>query len=773
MAHSSLLTAKKRNMKKTLLLTLALFVATVVFAQEASSVILRETFDSMSIPTGWTTTDNCADNWSISTTNRAGGEANELKFSANPKAIGVSRLITTPVDLSGLSTVTVSFRHFFDKKSVSALIGIATSANNGQTWNQAWTQTYSEAGQYNVITTIKTSDIGKNNVLFCIYFQGNSNNINNWFFDDLEINSLVAIDAKVQSIDMGSIIPAGDNEIAFSVQNTGAEVITSFEVQFKMNGETITESFETELAQYETKQFSFEQTINLTPDNYNSEIEITSVNGQDDQNTVNNIVRKNISVALNKTQRLPMFEHFSSSTCSSCVPLERTIQELRDNNPGKYTYTKYVMNWPNPGDPYYNEEGGKRRVFYNVGSVPFLAYNGIGRSNKAVTQEELDEIYNTPAFVDIKGSFNTEGNTIKVVADIMSYININNVKVHISVNEKTTTGNFTYDYGLKEFHHVMMKMFPNADGSTVSFTTGEQQRFEFSHDMSTTFNEEIEDLEVALWIQDIETGEILNSRYLYEYCAHPYPAQNLQLTNNDNLTISWEAPEQGNPTGYNLYVNNELTLDNTTELSYVIENPDGFYSVEVVALYENEVRSIGTVKTVIVGCHAPVNVNYVLETFATNFDYKHKVTLTWDAVAEAELYTVYVNGEKLGDVNETSFVTGFDNNGTYAYTVTATCNSVESEHSEECVVFLEIAAIEENIPTVGIYPNPANDRLYIETQTPTQILTVEIYDAFGRQWSTVNGQQSLSIDLSGLNAGIYIIKINTKEGNIVKQFIKQ
>ena len=166
-------------MKKTLLLTLALFVSTVIFAQERS-VILRETFDSMSIPEGWTTSDNCTDNWSISNTNRAGGEANELKFSANPKAIGASRFITTPVNLSNISTVTVSFRHFFDKKSVSALIGIATSANNGQTWNQAWTQTYSEAGQYNVIQTIKTSDIGKDNVIFCIYFQGNSNNINKW-----------------------------------------------------------------------------------------------------------------------------------------------------------------------------------------------------------------------------------------------------------------------------------------------------------------------------------------------------------------------------------------------------------------------------------------------------------------------------------------------------------------------------------------------------------------------------------------------------------------
>ena len=757
-------------MKKTLLLTLALLLSTTIFAQNRS-VILRETFDSMHAPIGWATSENSSSNWLISPTNRAGGEANELKFNGEPKATGTSRIITAPVNLTGLTSVSISFRHFFDKKNMTAAIGVATSSNNGQNWNLAWSETYSETGIYNVIKTIKTPDIGKDNVVFCIYFQGNSTNINSWYFDDFEISTVEAIDAKVQSIDMKNMLPAGNNDISFTIQNTGSDVITSFEAQFKINGETITEAFETELAQYETAQFTFEKTIQLTPNNYNSEITITTVNGQEDQNKVNNTIRKNIRVALNKTQRLPMFEHFSSSTCSSCVPLERTMQELRDNNPGKYTYTKYVMNWPAPGDPYYTEEGGVRKNFYNVGGVPFLAYNGIGRSNKAVTQEELDEIYNTPAFIDIKGSFNTEENNINIVADIMAYIDIDNVKVHITVNEKTTTGNYTYDYGLSEFHHVMMKMLPDAQGKTTNFKAGEYQRFEFSYDMSKTFVEEMEDLEVAVWIQDIETNEILNSRYLYEYCEHPYPVQNLQLNNDGNLKISWEAPEKGTPSAYNLYVNNELVLEKTTETSYTIENTEGFYGVEVVALYENELTSIGVVEKIIVGCKAPINVNYVLETFATNFDYTHKVTLTWDAVYEADSYNVYLNGEKIDETEETTFVTGFNNGGTYIYTITSNCGSEESEHSEECIVSLIFASIEENNITIGIYPNPVNNILYIETEV--EIKEVVVYDVYGRQQSTVNGQQSLSIDLSNLNTGIYFVKINTNQGEIVKRFIKQ
>ena len=117
---------------------------------------------------------------------------------------------------------------------MSSTIGFATSSDNGATWNTGWSQTYSNAtstGQYEINETFSTPDMGKNNVVFCIYFKGASNNINGWYFDDLEIVSLVATDAKAQSIDMRDIIPAGNNKISFSVQNTGTDAITSFEAK--------------------------------------------------------------------------------------------------------------------------------------------------------------------------------------------------------------------------------------------------------------------------------------------------------------------------------------------------------------------------------------------------------------------------------------------------------------------------------------------------------------------------------------------------------------
>ena len=146
-------------MKKSLLLALALLLTTAVFAQ-SRAIHLRETFDSASLPEGWTTTDTGAENWVISETNNAGGEANELMLNPTPQAVGITRIITKPIDLTGMSSVTISFRHYFKKKSANAIIGIATSTN-GNTWSSAWTHTYSEEGQYTVIENISNADMGK------------------------------------------------------------------------------------------------------------------------------------------------------------------------------------------------------------------------------------------------------------------------------------------------------------------------------------------------------------------------------------------------------------------------------------------------------------------------------------------------------------------------------------------------------------------------------------------------------------------------------------
>ncbi len=594
-------------MKKTLLFVLALLLSTAMFAQNRATLI-DETFSGTDMPEGWTIAGAGAGNWSISPSNKSGGEANELHLYWTPNFNGISRVVTTPVNLTGIESVIVSFKHYLDNYTGAHTIGVATSSDNGTTWNTGWSQTYNSSQAYSVQEAITTPDMGKENVLFCVYYEGNSYNLNNWFFDDIFVFVQENLDLQLVSIDIPSTVSAGEREIQFTVKNLGATTVESFEIlgeDIGVDDNCVTmspETFEVMLAPFESIQLTMEQTMLLIPGSYNFPLEIISVNGTTDDDQTNNSLDKDIFVAMGSTQKIPMIEHFSSSTCGPCINVNYAMSQLTANNPGKYTYTKYPCYWPLPGDPYYTDEAQSRIDFYTVGAAPQTFLDGVDQGYSEVSQAALDAQYNTPAFANIRGAFTVEGNVINITADFMSYFEMENVSAYISINEKTTTGNVGNN-GETEFHHILMKMLEDGNGNTITINAGEYQRLEFSYDMDTTNVEEMSDLEVALWLQNPVTHEIYNSRYAYENSEHCYPVQNLTAKFSEDgsaINLTWDAPETGTPTGYNIYINSELIAENHPELSYTnTELAEELYHtptthfVEVVAIYADNKTSIG------------------------------------------------------------------------------------------------------------------------------------------------------------------------------------
>ena len=93
---------------------------------------------------------------------------------------------------------------------------------------------------------------------------------------------------------------------------------------------------------------------------------------------------------------------------------------------------------------------------------------------------------------------------------------------------------------------------------------------------------------------------------------------------------------------------------------------------------------------------------------------------------------------------------------------------------EEIEDYQDITGIEDKLANnVSIYPNPVKDRLYIETES--EIEDIVVFDIYGRHQVTESPshQEMISIDISNLNSGVYFVKINTAEGNIVKRFVKE
>ena len=155
------------------------------------------------------------------------------------------------------------------------------------------------------------------------------------------------------------------------------------------------------------------------------------------------------------------------------------------------------------------------------------------------------------------------------------------------------------------------------------------------------------------------------------------------------------------------------------------------------------------------------------------------IKLSWDSVEGAVLYGIFKDGEFFGGVGDTFVeVGGLDPETTYCFTV-ITITSVDSQgnvtessrESDEVCVTTAPDAVVELSTLFNVYPNPVNDKLYIETEV--EIDEVVIYDAFGRQQTTDNRQQSSVVDVSNLDSGAYIVMIRTNDGIVTKRFVKK
>lgn len=666
---------------KKLLLSVAIALLSMTMFAQTRNVVLQQSFDGTTVE-GWTIAGLGTNNWHLVASSQAGGSPNELVLDWSPQFNGTTRFVSPTVDLTGIGSVVVSFKHALDNYSGSHTLGVATSSDGGTTWNVGWSKSYSSSTQYSVCQEITTPDMGQSAVQFCIYYTGNSYNINDWYFDDIEIFTMANLDLGMTAINVADFVGSGSLPIAANVFNYGSTTATSIEASYQIdNNAPVVQTFDVNMLPLTSTTLNFAVPANLSPGSCDLTINILNVNGTADDDESNNSMSKTISVALGTAQRIPMIEHFSSSTCGPCVSVNTAMNNFCNNNAGRFTYTKYPMNWPGNGDPYYTNEGGTRRTYYGVNAVPQMFLDGKAAS-APIQNNAFNNECDVPAFAEIRGAFTVEGNTVNVSADIMSYVDLNNATVVVTINEKDTRQNIGGN-GETLFHHIMMKMLPDANGTTMNIPAGGYQHIEFTQNMSSTNVEEMDDLEVSVWVEDHAAKSIYNSHFLYENMAHPYPATNLILEEaKGDVVATWDAPELGEPTGYDVFLNGELVAENTTTREYTFPAEYGlFYVVEVQAIYDEEVNSVKAVAGIGIGL------------------------------------------------------------------------SVEEDAEVE---------------TFRMYPNPANNRVYVQAES--EIQTISIYNTLGAlvQVLNVNGE-AVELDLAGYNTGIYLINVKQANGNNATQ----
>ena len=81
--------------------------------------------------------------------------------------------------------------------------------------------------------------------------------------------------------------------------------------------------------------------------------------------------------------------------------------------------------------------------------------------------------------------------------------------------------------------------------------------------------------------------------------------------------------------------------------------------------------------------------------------------------------------------------------------------------------------MEELTSSFEIYPNPVLDKLHIDADTDADI---EIYNIKGQQVyksTRLQACEQQSIDVSDLDSGVYLVRIRTAKGDIMKRIIKK
>jgi len=602
--------------KRFLLLSILTILTSCLFAQ-SKALYINETFDGADFPPGWEKLPwsiNPSQNViSISNSNSAGGDPRELCFThvGGNTAGRWGRVLSPEIDFSNTSGVfylefLFKLEPFGDLPSV---IGVGTTTDDGETWNTIWQENYTGTVISAVAEEVESPDFFDDNVRLVFYFKTDDDFplAFRYYVDNIRLYTLVEYDASLLSINgIDEAMPQGKKEIGFNFSNKGSKTITSLEASYQFGDlPKITQVFES-LSVVQDDEFSltFAEKTQLELDNdFVLTVSIDKINGQPDQAPADNYKNMDVHTYMAFAEKRLVIDHFTSSTCSPCLHVNQLMQEFLAEFQEQTVITKYPTHIPGTGDPYYSPDVAQRMSYYAfTSSIPTIYFNG----NQLEINTFFDLFFKTYSskqvpVVEMRGNFKVEATTVKIDFNIAAYQDIEDAVLYVSVNEKHTTGN-TGNNGETDFYHVMMKMLPNGNGTPVNINRYGVQHFTFEYDMASTFVEEMNDLEVAVFIQDKTGKKIYNGNYLLERnLLENAPPTDLKLViptiKGEVFKAQWIAPANDKFTGYNVYVNDEKIASNITYNDDFFELPDGTYYddinvVKVSAVYPDGVESV-------------------------------------------------------------------------------------------------------------------------------------------------------------------------------------
>ena len=130
------------------------------------------------------------------------------------------------------------------------------------------------------------------------------------------------------------------------------------------------------------------------------------------------------------------------------------------------------------------------------------------------TVDDVADHQDIPSFMSmniVDATFTGTLVTGSVEIEVLKDLPQTDLRLQIAIVEKLTTGNVSTN-GETEFHHVMMKMLPSASGLIIgALSNGQSLSFSINTGMTGTFVEEMDDLAIVAWVEEIMPKRILQS----------------------------------------------------------------------------------------------------------------------------------------------------------------------------------------------------------------------------------------------------------------------
>ncbi|HOY85561.1 MAG TPA: choice-of-anchor J domain-containing protein [Candidatus Syntrophosphaera sp.] len=241
-------------------------------------------------PAGWTQSyqDGVTSNrWTVSATNNAGGTANEMKCTWED-AVGISRLITPPINTDGIANFSAQFNHYFNDFAAGATAKVQYSHDLNTWYDTNWTLA-SGGGDDLGLRTALVLGINQPITYVAWVVDGDHYQFDYWYVDDVVLDLLPTHDvAPISIFTPESEVVDALTPLTPSVQvaNLGANAET-FTVTATWDTYTNTQTV-TNLGIGQTATVTF---ATFTPNTYAAQYFTVTTNLATDVNTANDVLQ--------------------------------------------------------------------------------------------------------------------------------------------------------------------------------------------------------------------------------------------------------------------------------------------------------------------------------------------------------------------------------------------------------------------------------------------------------------------------------------------------